>query len=492
MLSRIGPKVYVNGVQTVRNYKELIITEILRNTKGSHGPMPHTLINDTKLKNIDNKIIEMIEHQASKGKDYWSFKGRSVRENAHIYYQYPAMMIPGMQRELLDIILRHQKAVLNVLDPFVGSGTTMTECMFRGLNFVGQDINPLAVLVCKAKLGPYNHKELSQSTEDILAAIKEDKSDDIDIFFPGLIKWFRADVATALSKVRRAIMKNNLLYARRFFYVALSEAVRLCSNSRTTTYKLHAREKAEIYSRRVDVVGTFMEIVSRNLTHLKKQQETLSAAGLLRNYLYSGHVDIALKDTCLEIVLPNGIEHYDLVITSPPYGDNKSTVPYGQSSFLPLQWIPLCDIDETIDPSCLKTTYEIDSRSMGGTLLVDKTKVAEIMDISPTFREVREFLLQIGQDKAQRVASFFVDLNRSLCSIRRVVRKNAYMIWTVGNRHVAGLEIPMDTILTDLFAYNGVQLIATLDRTIPSKRMPTRNSITSTMRREHILIFRAL
>ena len=64
------------------------------------------------------------------------------------------------------------------------------------------------------------------------------------------------------------------------------------------------------------------------------------------------------------------------------------------------------------------------------------------------------------------------------------------MIWTVGNRCVGGEPVPTDAILTDLLAAKGSQLVTRISRTIPSKRMATRNAITSTMRGEAILVFR--
>ena len=57
---------------------------------------------------------------------------------------------------------------------------------------------------------------------------------------------------------------------------------------------------------------------------------------------------------------------FNLLVTSPPYGDNQTTVTYGQFSYLPLQWIPFEDIDESIELDYLKTTQEIDSKSLGG------------------------------------------------------------------------------------------------------------------------------
>jgi SAM-dependent methyltransferase len=51
-----------------------------------------------------------------------------------------------------NLILRFSKRGWKVLDPFVGGGTTAIECLLEGRNFVGVDVNPLAVQTTKRKI----------------------------------------------------------------------------------------------------------------------------------------------------------------------------------------------------------------------------------------------------------------------------------------------------------------------------------------------------
>ena len=57
--------------------------------------------------------------------DHWDYRGnsKSERDYVHGFCTYPAMMVPKMQREILDVCLlnlENQKPCL--LDPFAGSG----------------------------------------------------------------------------------------------------------------------------------------------------------------------------------------------------------------------------------------------------------------------------------------------------------------------------------------------------------------------------------
>ena len=64
------------------------------------------------------------------------------------------------------------------------------------------------------------------------------------------------------------------------------------------------------------------------------------------------------------------------------------------------------------------------------------------------------------------------------------------MIWVVGNRTVGGIEIPTTAILRDYLEARGAVHVYTVDRKIPTKRMATKNSISDTMSKEKISIFR--
>lgn len=444
----------------------------------------------SELINIDEALIRVITEQ--KDKEYWSYKGRSIRENTHVYYQYPAMMVPYLQRDLIQMIINLQPGIKYVLDPFVGSGTTMTESMFHGLNFVGQDINPLSILLCKAKMGPFQPIALITKAQEINKRAESDLSEEITADFLGLTKWFRSDVAIELSKLQRAITEEKYLWARRFFWISLCEVIRLSSNSRTSTYKLHIRPKEEIEKRNISPINLFKNIVNRNISELNKQKNALDKLKILKKGYYQGNIEIYLQDSSQRIILPKRGEFFDLVVTSPPYGDNKTTVPYGQNSFLQLQWIDFKDVDYQMDSQWLRTTLEIDSRSLGGRIRGLKECLCNLEKISPSLSNTIKRLEEEKSDRMLRVLAFFNDLNKCIYQISKVLKQNAYLIWTIGNRRVGGIEIPTDLILIELMHHQGMRFVTGVSRDILSKRMANRNNIASTMRKERILIFRKI
>lgn len=418
--------------------------------------------------------------------DYWSFEGKSDRRNGHGLFHYPAMMVPQVAGAILEATCEVHPEIERVGDPFVGSGTVLTESMNRSLDFHGTDINPLAVLLCRVKAGPFYVSSLRKKAAAMLDRVATDKTKSVDVDFINIDKWFSKSTQIALSRIRRSILLEDALWARRFFWIGLAEAVRFSSNSRTSTVKLHARPKDEIAERECNVATIFRKAIDRNLDYFGLQARTMRDSGATTAGRYRGNVSVTLGDTRTV----KAQEKVDIIITSPPYGDNVTTVTYGQYSYLPLQWIELTDIDFAAEHEYLKSTHEIDTRSLGGSRRVNPAQHSELLDHSPALRSFLALLKKEPADRASRVFSFFRDVNDCLPPILDSLQPGGLMVWALGNRNVANRRVPFDTILSELLSARGVTVLCELSRRISSKRMAPKNSIADTMTREAILVMR--
>lgn len=440
--------------------------------------------------NPDQKLRMRLKALSEVDGDFWAFRGNSKRGHAHAFFQYPAMMVPQMQRELIRAVAEVKPGLSSAFDPYVGSGTTLTESMLQGLRFTGWDINPLAALLCTAKAGPFYPAALKDKFGEVMGRVSADTSTAIDTRLANVIKWFRPQVSVQLSRIRRAIRGDASRWARCFFWIALANAVRLSSNSRTSTFKLHIRPKEELRSRRPSPVELFKEAAERNIGHLHTQCDLLKERGLLEKGRYCQGIEIRLRDATKTVPKESVASGHDLLLSSPPYGDNKSTVPYGQYSYLPLNWIDGEDIIDNWDDSWLQSTHEIDTRSLGGVLGRGDDRTDDLRSLSPAFCKVEKALRTSPRDRLKRVVTFCRDLNRSLGPVLGELREGAYLIWTVGNRHVGRARIPLDAILSDFLTARGCRLVAEITRPILLKRMAVKNSISDTMRTESVLVFR--
>ncbi|MCC8035883.1 MAG: hypothetical protein LIO77_08150, partial [Rikenellaceae bacterium] len=301
--------------------------------------------------------IKSISSETLNGENY------SRDDFARSILNYPAMMVPSVQEPIIEKLSGELNHKVSLLDPFTGASNTLVTGMKYGMEVFGQDINPLSILLSQVKTTLYNREELEDAEKRITPQIKNDKSECIEIHFPKIDKWFTKEVQVDLSKIYRAIKQETDINIRKFFWVALAETIRLSSNDRTSTFKMHMRSPKEIDSRQVAAITLFTSISKKNIDNIANFISILKNNGHVKEGKYTNRVDIVWGDTKAGV---QTTKTFNLLVTSPPYGDNQTTVTYGQFSYLPLQWIPFEDIDETININYLATTQTIDSNSLGG------------------------------------------------------------------------------------------------------------------------------
>src|SRR5262245_59473231 len=87
---------------------------------------------------------------------------------SHPFHTYPARLHPATAKVLVEFA-----GDGTILDPFCGSGTVLVEARAAGQRAIGSDLNPLAVLVARAKtwtVPPRRRRELVDAGHAIAAA----------------------------------------------------------------------------------------------------------------------------------------------------------------------------------------------------------------------------------------------------------------------------------------------------------------------------------
>lgn len=102
---------------------------------------------------------------------------------------------------------------------------------------------------------------------------------------------------------------------------------------------------------RPNVYGEFEKILTRNIEKMEEFVAKLSENGTIPQ------VSIFRNSACTLEDVPD--DTYDLIVTSPPYGDSRTTVAYGEYSRLSLQWINLDNLTK-------KEIMGVDKSLMGG------------------------------------------------------------------------------------------------------------------------------
>lgn len=86
-------------------------------------------------------------------------------KHVHRLHSYLGKYIP----QLVEIFLRkYFKAGQTILDPFVGSGTTLVQSNELGMNSIGFDVSIFNVVLCRAKTTKYDLEEAKREILDVL------------------------------------------------------------------------------------------------------------------------------------------------------------------------------------------------------------------------------------------------------------------------------------------------------------------------------------
>ena len=438
------------------------------------------MVSDTQLQAIRQQLNALRENKTLDG------EGADRSENLHRLFMYPAMMVPATQYAVIQVVADTIPQGAWAMDPFMGSGTSLMSCMEFGFNVYGQDVNPFAVMLTQAKVERYDLVQLKDVCQKVINQISQDTCESVDVSFTNIDKWFNKDVQIDLSKIRRAIQSVEQQPIRRLLWVIMSEVIRIGSNDRTSTFKLHRRSQEDIEKRKVNVTREFSNLVERGIEDIEAYWNKLASEDKGRNVDFEVEKDIRwgnTKDAVMSQV------KFDLLVSSPPYGDNHTTVTYGQTSYLQLQWIAPEDLSCPYD--YVKTTQEIDRQSLGGKIN-RKELLATIEDVyghTPTLRLFFESVPAEEKQKYYKTLSFISDFDVSLDKIVASMKEDSFYIWTIGNRFVGRREVPNDQILVELMEARGIMLFERAERLILNKKQARKNSCSQTMEKEHILIF---
>lgn len=481
------------------------------------------------VKNIPKHTKEdrlLIQWLKELSENFWDFKNEDTTAFTHGLHTYPATMIYPISRNIISKV-KEIYPINALLDPFSGSGTVPVEGVLAGIpNIYATDMNPLAILLTEVKSNALYPKKLSQDFKVLQESINSSYKyhneilDTIDDFilsqnlditdkktwgenapdymkeflqqnnstinvpnFKNIGYWFKPKILLELSLIAQEIQKVNNIEFKKFYIVAFSELLRLVSNRRNGEFKMYRMPAEKIKTFEPNVLDTFYSILLKNI---KKMEEFYTQTKTLA----PSNIHIKLDNAKELISIPDN--SIDLLITSPPYGDSRTTVAYGQFSRLTLQWNDFLENKADINNESMK----LDNKLMGGI----KYRNGYAYELSsPTLKTALNNIVSKDLERSGDVFSFYKDLDMCLEATSKKSKKGTYQFWVVGNRTVKEVYLETDKILAELAQTHNLQYITTFTRNIHNKVMPSKNSpsnktgaTVSTMLNEYIVILKKL
>ena len=428
----------------------------------------------------------------SEHKDEWTFRDISTRKYTHAIHLYPARMHPEIARRLIHKYTRKKTDI--VLDPFMGSGGVLLEAILHGNNTIGFDINPFAVLLSKVKTTLIK-KDIRGGGDSLEKILKNSKHDsDKGRKYPKLVPsgydvdaWFSSSTINTLAILKHNITNITNKNIQDFFKICLSLTIRKSSYQRNNSWKIHKIPESDRAGFNPDPIKIFSDISSANIN---KMDDLIKANPLGTAWpLLVDSRDMEKNFTKLSKRLDNN--KVNLIVTSPPYGDHKTTVAYGQFSRHSGHWLDLPN----------DRVLEVDKIGLGGRKYNDMDDLGSAT-LNKTLDKIHKNDVKLTLNKTpcrvRESYAFFFDLDQCLDQIsQNISSQNSHACFVVANRTVRRVIVPTDVILTELGKKYGLKVKDLIYRNIPNKAMPSKNApenITNetgnTMTKETIIIMR--
>lgn len=141
------------------------------------------------FENSEERIIEEKLPFKRMRDSYWDFRNIPASTGVYGIHPYPAMFHFLVVRELIK--LYSQEGDL-VLDPFMGSGVVAVESLISNRNFIGYDLNPLAILISKVRATPLSLNILVSTLNTLIKKFENTNPEKINFF--NIEYWFNEEV----------------------------------------------------------------------------------------------------------------------------------------------------------------------------------------------------------------------------------------------------------------------------------------------------------
>jgi DNA modification methylase len=372
---------------------------------------------------------------------------------SHKTHSFPAKFPPQLPRKFIFELTKKGEVVL---DPMMGSGTTLLEAYLLNRQAIGFDIDPLAILLSQVKVRPFNVDVLRTTGARILEEAKKallcdstllttKKEERFDIDTGHFIDyWFATETQRELLALLGAIENIEDIYIKQFFMLVFSAIIITKSGGVSLALDLaHTRP----HKAKNVISKTGMYIVGNEESE-KPRHSFLTKT--LRSPLEEFEKKLIQNLRCVidtppsehnpsisygnSLSLPLASKSIDLIVTSPPYASNA--IDYMRAHKFTLVWFgyPVHKLTQK------RKTY------IGGESYIELPPT----ELPRSVRNLVERVSEISPSKGQALLRYYSEMALVLSDMYRVLKPGKAAIVVVGNSILVGEDVKIPTCLVDI------------------------------------------
>jgi DNA modification methylase len=399
------------------------------------------------------------------------FHGEDSIYASHNFHSFAAKFPPQLPRIFIQGLTNTGDIVL---DPMMGSGTTLVEALLEGRQGIGLDIDPLALRLGYAKTITINRNKLRELGNKVLKKsqnylLDRDKiQSSLSHLFDEKTKrfidyWFLPNTQRELMALVLAIQDVTDKIARQFLELTLSSIIVTKSGGVSRARDLaHTRPHLDKTKIPKNALEQFSFRLQKNLN---------SVEGPTMN----GVESLVIEADARSMPIADGV--VNLIVTSPPYAN---AIDYMRAHKFSLVWFG----GSVSELSRLRATY------------VGSERIEPMVDdLLPEFpqRIVHE-LHQLDQKKGAILKKYFTEMKAIFSEMFRVLREDSAAVVVVGTSTMRGIDTQTHHCLADIAARAGFDVVGVARRTMDRNKrmMPARfgmktSMIEERMHEEHII-----
>ena len=348
----------------------------------------------------------------------------------------------GYSEPLVDFLLEYlgvtKKRNSTILDPFVGSGTTVLTSKKRAINTISFDISPLMIWVSKVKISSLDIKNFKE-INDFLSKLKIEKKprENENVFPEFLGKAFSSKIWDQVKQIKSKIDSSKLSQRDKDFLMLgligiLEDISQIRKHGSHYRYMLNP-DSIGLQKLNIKILNPESNIIPIFSKQISKMLEDIEVTAKESKKSNSKH-QIFLGDAKTFKLEKNSV---DFVITSPPYLNRNNYIAQQKAELSLLSLVK----NQTEYKKLVKSTFR--SHTDGDLDFNTAECIPEVKKIISAMESSEGNNSKIPH----MIAGYFIDLEQNLGNLFRVMRKGARAAFVVGNSRWGGVVVPVDHLL---------------------------------------------